>query len=154
MVLAYIEPEESLILAVSAATSDLATSDAIQLARRVDPDGLRTMGVVTKLDLMDQGTDAVEVLKGNVIPLRRGFVGVVNRSQKDIADGKPISAARDAERAFFDQHPRYRPMSSQMGSQYLARRLNELLLSHIRTRLPDLQSKVASTRRDSEPAGH
>ena len=75
-VLSYIEPEEALILAVSAATADIATSDAIQLAKRVDPDGVRTMGVVTKLDLMDKGTDAVDVLRGNVIPLKRGFVGV------------------------------------------------------------------------------
>ena len=46
MVLGFIEPEDALILAVSPATSDLATSDAIQLAKRVDPDGVRTMGVV------------------------------------------------------------------------------------------------------------
>jgi GTP-binding protein EngB required for normal cell division len=60
MSLAYIEPEVSLILAVSAANSDLATSDAIQLAKRVDPEGVRTMGVLTKIDLMDEGTDAIE----------------------------------------------------------------------------------------------
>ena len=142
MVLAYIEPEESIILAVSAATSDLATSDAIQLAKRVDPDGLRTMGVITKLDLMDAGTDAVDVLKGYVIPLRKGFVGVVNRSQKDIVDGKPIAEARAAEHKFFEEHPRYRSMAGTMGTGYLAKRLNEMLLSHIRARLPDLQGKV------------
>ena len=142
MVMKYIEPEEALILAVSAATSDIATSDAIQLAKRVDPEGTRTMGVVTKLDLMDQGTDAVETLRGNIIPLKRGFVGVVNRSQKDIVDGKTVHAARDAERKFFEGHPRYRPLAHQMGSAYLAKKLNELLLSHIRTRLPDLQGKV------------
>lgn len=142
MVMSYIEPEEALILAVSAATADIATSDAIQLAKRVDPDGLRTMGVVTKLDLMDAGTDAVEVLRGNVIPLKRGFVGVVNRSQQDINTGKSVGAARDAERKFFESHPRYRSMASSMGSHHLAKRLNELLLGHIRTRLPDLQSKV------------
>ena len=142
MVLSYIEPEEALILAVSAATADIATSDAIQLAKRVDPDGLRTMGVVTKLDLMDAGTDAVDVLRGNVIPLKRGFVGVVNRSQQDINTGKSVGAARDAERRFFEGHPRYRSMASSMGSAFLAKRLNELLLTHIRARLPELQSKV------------
>ena len=142
MVLSYIEPEEALILAVSAATADIATSDAIQLAKRVDPDGIRTMGVVTKLDLMDAGTDAVDVLRGNVIPLKRGFVGVVNRSQQDINQGKSVEAARDAERRFFESHPRYRAMAASMGSVFLAKRLNELLLSHIRTRLPELQSKV------------
>ena len=44
--------------------------------------GLRTIGVITKLDLMDEGTDARDVLENKLLPLRRGYVGVVNRSQK------------------------------------------------------------------------
>merc|ERR1719464_1859526 len=84
----FISRPRCLILAVSAATSDLATSDAIQLAREVDPKGVRTLGVVTKIDLMDQGTNALKVLRGEVIPLQLGYVGVVNRSQKDINNRK------------------------------------------------------------------
>lgn len=144
MVLTYIEPEESLILAVSAANSDLATSDAIQLSKRVDPDGVRTIGVLTKLDLMDAGTDALDVLQGRVIALKRGFVGVVNRSQKDIVDGKALAAARKDEKEFFASHPRYRSLAAKMGTSYLSRRLNELLLMHIRTALPALQQQVSS----------
>jgi hypothetical protein len=41
--------------------------------------GLRTIGVLTKLDLMDEGTDAREILENKFLPLRRGYVGVVNR---------------------------------------------------------------------------
>ena len=144
MALQYIEPEEAIILAVSAANSDLATSDAIQLAKRVDPDGARTMGVLTKLDLMDAGTDALEALQGRIIPLKHGFVGVVNRSQKDLIDGKTPETARDDERRFFENHARYRTLRTTMGSAFLARRLNELLLAHIRAALPALQRKVAS----------
>ena len=51
--------------------------------------GLRTIGVLTKLDLMDEGTDARDVLENKLLPLKRGYVGVVNRSQKDI-EGKRI----------------------------------------------------------------
>ena len=51
----YISQENTLILAVSPANQDLANSDALKLARSVDPEGLRTIGVITKLDLMDQG---------------------------------------------------------------------------------------------------
>lgn len=57
------------------------------MAREVDPDCARTVGVITKLDLMDEGTDALEMLEGRVIPLRRGFIGVVNRSQRHINEG-------------------------------------------------------------------
>jgi replication fork clamp-binding protein CrfC len=49
-------------LALTAANTDLANSDALQMARTVDPDGERTIGVVTKIDLMDEGTDAIDLL--------------------------------------------------------------------------------------------
>lgn len=72
MILTFIKKESCLILAVTAANQDLATSDALRLAKEVDPEGLRTIGVLTKLDLMDQGTDAREILDNKLIPLRRG----------------------------------------------------------------------------------
>ena len=56
MVMQYISNRNAIILAVSPANSDIATSDAMQLAKAVDPHGERTMGVITKLDLMDAGT--------------------------------------------------------------------------------------------------
>ena len=61
-----------LILAVTPANSDLATSDALKLAREMDPQGLRTIGVLTKIDLMDEGTDARDILENRLFPLRRG----------------------------------------------------------------------------------
>lgn len=42
--------------------------------------GRRTLAVITKLDLMDAGTDAMDVLMGRVIPVKLGIIGVVNRS--------------------------------------------------------------------------
>lgn len=52
--------------------------------------GRRTLAVVTKLDLMDAGTDAMELLCGHVIPVKLGIIGVVNRSQADINKKKVI----------------------------------------------------------------
>ena len=86
---------------MSPANSDLANSDALKIAKEVDPDGVRTIGVITKLDLMDEGTDAREILENKIIPLRRGYIGVVNRSQADIDGRKDITAALAAERQFF-----------------------------------------------------
>jgi len=63
--------------------------------------GIRTIGVITKLDLMDEGTDARDILENKLLPLRRGYIGVVNRSQKDIEGRKDIKAALGAERKFF-----------------------------------------------------
>lgn len=72
MIMAFITKENCLILAVTSANTDLATSDALKLAKEVDPAGLRTIGVITKLDLMDMGTDAREILENRLLPLRRG----------------------------------------------------------------------------------
>ncbi|VDN95008.1 unnamed protein product, partial [Brugia pahangi] len=74
MLLTYISRETCLVLAVTPANSDLATSDALKLAREVDPQGLRTIGVLTKLDLMDEGTDARDILENRLFPLRRAIV--------------------------------------------------------------------------------
>ena len=148
MVLQFITRENCLILAVSPANSDLANSDALKIAKEVDPSGLRTIGVITKLDIMDEGTDAVDILENKLFPLRRGellvlmertmqciphllclvssvllfisllhqclspsplgYIGIVNRSQKDIDGRKDIKSALAAERKFFLTHPGYR----------------------------------------------
>ena len=80
----YITPKSAIIMAVSAANQDLANSDGLKLARRVDPLGERTLGVLTKIDIMDEGTNALDLLSGKIYPLKLGYVGVVCRCQKDI----------------------------------------------------------------------
>lgn len=69
----YIRSPKAIILAVTAANTDLANSDGLKLAREVDPEGTRTIGVLTKVDLMDPGTDVVDILAGRVIPLQMGM---------------------------------------------------------------------------------
>uniref|UniRef100_A0A0N5A7N0 Dynamin n=1 Tax=Syphacia muris TaxID=451379 RepID=A0A0N5A7N0_9BILA len=142
MILTYISRETCLILAVTPANSDLATSDALKLAREVDPQGLRTIGVITKLDLMDEGTDARDILENRVFSLRRGYVGVVNRGQKDIMGKKDIRTALDAERRFFISHPAYRHMADKLGTPYLQKTLNQQLTNHIKDTLPALRDSL------------
>lgn len=150
LIRSFISRPRCLILAVSAATSDLATSDAIQLAREVDPKGVRTLGVVTKIDLMDQGTNALKILRGEVIPLQLGYVGVVNRSQKDINDRKPIGDAQSAERLFFKNHAAYRSIANVCGTPYLAYKLNQILINHIKRCLPELKQSIHDNINDLE----
>ncbi|XP_026177083.1 dynamin-1-like protein isoform X1 [Mastacembelus armatus] len=140
MILSFISNPNSLILAVSPANSDLATSDALKLAREVDPDGRRTLLVISKLDLMDAGTDALEVLLGRVIPVRLGIIGVVNRSQHDINTQKSLEDSVRDEQAFLQRH--YPSLASRAGSRYLAKTLSKLLMHHIRECLPDLKTRV------------
>merc|ERR1719291_1269421 len=142
MIMTYICRDTCLILAVTPANTDLATSDALQLARSADPEGLRTIGVLTKLDLMDDGTDAKDILENKLLPLRRGYVGIVNRSQKDIDGRKDIKAAQASERKFFLSHPSYRHIADRCGSAWLQKQLNGQLTNHIRDTLPSLRDKL------------
>ncbi|KAB2571340.1 Dynamin-related protein DNM1 [Lasiodiplodia hormozganensis] len=138
----YTAKPNSIILAVSPANVDLVNSEALKLARHVDPMGRRTIGVLTKLDLMDHGTNALDILSGRVYPLKLGFIGVVNRSQYDIQENKSLSDALQAERDFFRQHPAYRNMANRCGTEFLARTLNTTLMAHIRERLPDIKARL------------
>nr|6DI7_A Chain A, Putative sorting protein [Thermochaetoides thermophila DSM 1495] len=145
MILKYIQKPNAIILAVTAANVDLANSDGLKLAREVDPEGQRTIGVLTKVDLMDEGTDVVDILAGRIIPLRLGYVPVVNRGQRDIDNKKPITAALEAEKAFFENHKAYRNKSAYCGTPYLARKLNLILMMHIKQTLPDIKQRISSS---------
>jgi dynamin 1-like protein len=138
----YIAKPNSIILAVSPANVDIVNSESLKLARYVDPMGKRTIGVLTKLDLMDHGTNAMDILSGRVYPLKLGFIGVVNRSQQDIQGNKSLSEALKAEAEFFKNHPAYRNMSNRCGTQFLAKSLNTTLMGHIRERLPDIKARL------------
>jgi hypothetical protein len=114
------------------------------MAREVDPEGTRTIGDLMKVDLMyvtlpltyppclhpgtfrdnlDKGTDVVDILAGRIIPLRLGYVLVVNRGQWDIETNKSISAALENERDFFENHSSYKT-KAQCSTPFLARKLN------------------------------
>ncbi|KAI9325076.1 Dynamin central region-domain-containing protein [Obelidium mucronatum] len=116
----------------------------LKLAREVDPDGVRTIGVLTKIDLMDPGTDVVDILAGRIIPLRLGYVPVVNRGQRDIENNKKISLALDAEKNFFENHQSYRSKAQYCGTPFLARKLNLILMHHIKNTLPEIKAKIGA----------
>ncbi|KAJ0069174.1 hypothetical protein NL108_003093, partial [Boleophthalmus pectinirostris] len=164
LIFKYISNPNSIILAVTAANTDMATSEALKVAREVDPDGnvcvfslfcclfipdvfgfvfflgRRTLAVVTKLDLMDAGTDAMDVLMGRVIPVKLGIIGVVNRSQLDINQKKAVADSIHDEYAFLQK--KYPSLANRNGTKYLARTLNRLLMHHIRDCLPELKTRI------------
>ncbi|CAH0669138.1 unnamed protein product [Spodoptera exigua] len=140
LIIKYISNPNSIILAVTAANTDMATSEAIKMSKEVDPDGRRTLAVVTKLDLMDAGTDAIDILCGRVIPVKLGIIGVVNRSQQDIIDNKSIGDALKDEATYLQR--KYPTIATRNGTPHLAKTLNRLLMHHIRDCLPELKVRV------------
>ncbi|MFS7954519.1 putative dynamin central domain, Dynamin superfamily [Helianthus anomalus] len=113
-----------IILAISPANQDFVTSDAIKMSREVHPTGERTIGVLTKIDLMDKGTDAVDILEGKSYRLKFQWVGIVNRSQQDINKMVDMASARRKEREYFSTNREYKHLASRMGSEYLAKMLS------------------------------
>ena len=142
MVRSYVEKPNCIILAISPANQDIATSDAIKLAKEVDPTGERTFGVLTKLDLMDKGTNALDVLEGRSYRLQHPWVGIVNRSQADINRNVDMIVARRKEREYFATSSDYGHLANKMGSEYLAKLLSQHLESVIRARIPSITSLI------------
>eukprot|EP00933_Yihiella_yeosuensis_P050893 TRINITY_DN48700_c0_g1_i1.p1 TRINITY_DN48700_c0_g1~~TRINITY_DN48700_c0_g1_i1.p1 ORF type:complete len:794 (-),score=192.55 TRINITY_DN48700_c0_g1_i1:78-2459(-) len=148
MTLHYIKDPRTIILCVVPANQDMSCSDALQLARQVDPQGTRSIGVVTKLDIMDQGTDAVKMLRGDDVPLRLGYVGVKMRSQQDIMDKKPVDQALEDERKWFENHRLYGKLPpGHTGMQTLISKLSNILFKHIRRLLPEIKKEINEKRR-------
>ena len=115
----------------------------MKIAQEVDPAGIRTIGVLTKVDLMDAGTNALEIITNkSSLHLKLGFVAVVNRSHQDIYNDKEVTEALIHEREYFWSHPAYRQVADKCGSNYLAKVLNNVLMLHIKELLPELRVKL------------
>uniref|UniRef100_A0A914R541 GED domain-containing protein n=1 Tax=Panagrolaimus davidi TaxID=227884 RepID=A0A914R541_9BILA len=139
MVHEYIEEKNTLILAVSQANNDLANSKAISNASISDKDGLRTINVLTQLDIMDEGTDAYNVLTK---PQNKniGNIGVVNRSQADIISKKRMEYCLKKEENFFRK--KYPNIAAKHGIKYLSERLSEIYKKYINKELPTVKKAI------------
>lgn len=81
MALRYVGDPRTIILVVVPANADMTTSDGLSMARECDPKGIRTVGAITKIDIMDRGTSAKKMIMNQEVPLRLGYFGVKNRAQ-------------------------------------------------------------------------
>lgn len=142
LVMKEIKQENTIILAISPANNDIANSDALQYAKKVDSNGDRTFGVMTKIDIMDNGTDACDYLSGKLVKLKHGFIGVKCRSQDDNNKGKTIKQALAEERQFFATHPAYKDFADTQGTEMLAHKLSALLVEHIRKLIPQIEDLI------------
>ena len=147
----YVSDPRTIILCVIPINQDISTSEALQMAKRVDPQGIRTLGVLTKIDIMDKGTDAKKNLLGQEVPLRLGYVGIKNRSQHDIITRVTVEAALKEERDYFASHPTYSTMPpGYLGTDVLVDKLTRIMFTHIKRFLPDILKEVVIHLRECE----
>jgi dynamin 1-like protein len=144
LIIEYISNPNAIILAITPANTDLANSDALKLAKEVDPYFQRTIGVITKIDLMDHGTDAIDILLNKTFPLKLGYIAVICRSQKDTNTKKSIQEAVLSEQEFFDSHTEYKQVRHLLGVKTLTQSLSTILMDHIRTNLPSIKESISN----------
>ena len=139
----YVSDSRTIILCVVPANADMTTSDGLQMARTLDPKGIRTVGVITKIDIMDRGTNAKRMIMNQEVQLRLGYVGVKNRAQEDIINAIPVRQAIEKEQLFFNTHPVYSTMPpGYLGCHVLTNKLTKLLFTHIKHNLPEIIREI------------
>ncbi|KAJ7491231.1 P-loop containing nucleoside triphosphate hydrolase protein [Mycena latifolia] len=159
MLMKYISKPACIILAVTGANQDLANSEGLKMAREVDPEGTRTIGVLTKVDLMY--VLACFPLCANSTRFS-GMLGQMwwisspgasslcvwamcplsTEGSATSTSNRPISYALEKEREFFENHPSYRGKAQYCGTPFLAHKLNTILKLHIRNTLPDIKARI------------
>lgn len=141
----------TIILVVLPANQDMSTSDGLQLARTIDTQGKRTIGVVTKIDIMDKGVDAKKMLMNEEIHLNHGQVGVVNRSQLDINQDLRVQNALMNEKKQFASTPPYNSMPpGYLGTECLVDKLTKILYNQIKSFLPEIVKEIAIKMKECE----
>lgn len=143
MVTRYCRDERTIILCVIPANADMSTSEALQLSQHLDPDGSRTIGVITKIDIMDKGTDARKMILNKEIPLKLGYIGVKGRSQEDINNVMSVGESLKIESEFFSSHPAYRHLPKElMGTLGLVTKLTTVMYQHMKNVLPSILREI------------
>ncbi|CAM9205003.1 unnamed protein product [Choristocarpus tenellus] len=154
----YLASERTIILAIVPANQDVATVDILERAKQVDPSGDRTIGVLTKPDLINPGGEGevLDVLNNLRKPLKLGYVMVKNRNQKQLSKGISLQEAQKEEMEFFRTHGVFKQVDeSLLGVESLTKRLVSLLTVRIKDALPnmkwELQERQAEVQRELVP---
>lgn len=105
------------------------------------PSSLLPSGVLTKVDIMDRGTDCRDVLLGQTMRLKHGWVAVVNRGQADINTKVSMGDARSKEMDYFRGHSSYKDLEN-IGTPYLSKKLSNHLINEILKQLPSIQAFI------------
>ena len=158
MTLNYINNPYTIILCALDANQDISTSDALYIAKQIDYFGERTIGVLTKVDLMDKGTDCGEILLNKLIPLKLGYIALKNRSKLDLAKKVSIKEGLENETSFFKNNEIYGKMDQNLfGINSLIKKLleiyNKMFFKHIKDIIDSINQHIRRINRENELLG-
>uniref|UniRef100_A0A8C1TEU0 Si:dkeyp-110c12.3 n=1 Tax=Cyprinus carpio TaxID=7962 RepID=A0A8C1TEU0_CYPCA len=146
LILKFVSKKETINLVVVPCNVDIATTEALRMAQGVDPDGLRTLAILTKPDLVDKGAEAdiLQVLQGKVVPLKKGYTIVRCRGQSDINENVSLAEATRQEKEFFAKNTHFSHLLEEQRATIpcLSTRLTKELVEHIKSSLPSLRDQI------------
>ncbi|KAH0541847.1 hypothetical protein FGG08_003731 [Glutinoglossum americanum] len=147
MVNSYITDPGTIIVGVMHGFSNVATQEIFEMARETDPHGLRTVGVITKCDIVSDTTEILKLTRGEIFPLRKhGWFVVRNRGPKELGEvgGFFISneERHSLETSLFSGSPWTQIPGTRRGVHALRGSLSSLLLKHSRSKLPGIEKEV------------
>jgi GTP-binding protein EngB required for normal cell division len=145
----YITSNKSLILGVFPARVDIEADIALDLIKEIDKNCDRTIGVLTKIDLMNKETDIVNYLENSIskdLSLKYGYYAIKNRSSKEMKTIN-IYEGFKLEQDYFKQNIRYKLCKEQnrLGMSNLGNKLSNILIDSIKQNLPDMIEKITKT---------
>ncbi|KAL9002660.1 MAG: hypothetical protein Q9188_004427 [Gyalolechia gomerana] len=152
LVESYMNSERSIILAVVSAMNEFANQIVLKKARDVDPEGERTIGIITKPDTLRVGTNLerefLALARNEDVKFKRGWHVVKNL---DLGAGEGENKDRDSEESLFFEKSNFKSLPpSSVGISSLRHRLSQVLFDQVRSELPklidDIRSGIATTR--------
>uniref|UniRef100_A0A3P8RQK7 Interferon-induced GTP-binding protein Mx n=1 Tax=Amphiprion percula TaxID=161767 RepID=A0A3P8RQK7_AMPPE len=142
----FIKKQETISLVVVPCNVDIATTEALKMAQQVDRDGERTLGILTKPDLVDKGTEetVIEIVHNEAIHLKKGYMIVKCRGQMEISEKISLTKAIEREKAFFKDHAYFQILYDEGHATVpkLAEKLTLELVHHIQKSLPRLEDQI------------
>uniref|UniRef100_A0A673ZI12 Interferon-induced GTP-binding protein Mx-like n=1 Tax=Salmo trutta TaxID=8032 RepID=A0A673ZI12_SALTR len=146
LILKFIKNKITIILVVVPCNVDIPTTEALKMAQEVDPEGTRTLAILTKPDLIDPGAEknVLEIVHNKVIILNMGYFIVKCRGQKNIDENMSITDAIEEELEFFQNHEHFRSLlrEEKATTKCLATKLSNTLVNEIKKSLPQMSETI------------
>ena len=139
IVYSYIYNESTIILCVIPANSYYKSNIELRMAKEIDFGSKRTLGIVTKIDIMDNGTYCSKLLLNQEIPLNFGYVGVLNRTKDEMKNKMPIEEKYEKEKIFFNNHEIYNKIPSHLlGHTSIIDKIKKIYFMMIKKKIIDI----------------
>ena len=154
----YLTSKRTLIMAVMPARCDLEADAALELIKQHDPHGERSVGVLTKVDLMNKGTDISEYLEGTMsrdLKMKYGYFAVRNRSREEMKTQSLLQGLQ-IEKNYFSNHAIYQKFYKNTGKSLtgitaLRKNLSQIYYDHLKKTLPQITNEVEERLHSLEP---